>query len=160
MALRVVEILRFGADDSRPVRTESASELVLAHDDRTVRRRTLTLSDGRRALLDLVEATRLDEGDVLVLSTAEHVRIKASEEDLYEVRGRDQAHLVTLAWHIGNRHLPAELGADRIFILEDHVMRDMLERLDAVVSLVRRPFSPALGAYAGHSHDKAHEHDH
>ena len=70
-----------------------------------------------------------------------------------------------LAWHIGNRHLAAEIEAERILILRDHVIRSMLEGLGAVVSDVVEPFNPLGGAYSGeggghgHSaHGHAHEH--
>jgi urease accessory protein len=72
-------------------------------------------------------------------------------EDLLEVRGRDSAHLTQLAWHIGNRHLEAQIEAKRILIRPDHVIAQMLVGQGAVVSKTREVFSPEHGAYA-HGH--------
>ena len=43
------------------------------------------------------------------------------------------AHLVRLAWHLGNRHLPVQVEADRLLIREDHVIEAMLRGLGATV---------------------------
>ena len=60
------------------------------------------------------------------------------------------AHVAHLAWHIGNRHLAAQLEWDRILILSDRVIALMLEKLGATVLIVREQFSPEHGAYHGH----------
>ncbi len=76
----------------------------------------------------------LSDGDLLVLEGGGHIRIEAAEEPLLrEVRGRDARHLTELAWHLGNRHLPAAIEADRILILRDPVMLPMLAGLSASV---------------------------
>jgi urease accessory protein len=53
-----------------------------------------------------------------------------------------------LAWHIGNRHLPAQIGEGRILIREDSVIEEMLIGLGAGVRHVTEPFTPEAGAYA------------
>jgi urease accessory protein len=79
------------------------------------------------------------------------------------------AALVRLAWHLGNRHLPAELQAGRILIREDHVIEAMLRGLGAQLTKVRAPFNPEGGAYGEHNrsshqhyreHGHSHDHDH
>ena len=64
------------------------------------------------------------------------VEVRAVEEKLFEIRPRDRLHLVELAWHLGNRHLPAQIEEERILILRDHVIRDMLAGLGATVTEV------------------------
>jgi urease accessory protein len=60
-------------------------------------------------------------------------------------------------WHLGNRHLKVQIEreweglGDRILILRDHVIRDMLIGLGATVTEISEPFHPQDGAYA-HSH--------
>jgi urease accessory protein len=78
--------------------------------------------------------------------------VVAAAEDLMEVRARGQRHLVELAWHIGNRHLPAQIAADRILLRRDRIIRTMLEQLGATVSDVTEPFAPEHGAYHSHEH--------
>jgi urease accessory protein len=75
------------------------------------------------------------------------------------------AQLSRLAWHLGNRHLPAQLEAERILIREDHVIAAMLEGLGARLRRVHEAFMPELGAYAaqdghGHRHHGDEEHEH
>ena len=78
--------------------------------------------------------------------------------DLVEVRGRDAAAFARIAWHLGNRHLPAQITADRILIRDDHVIVDMLKGLGAEVCKVKAPFDPEGGAYGQHNHDLGHRH--
>lgn len=134
---------------------------VLAHDERHLRRRAIELADGGKVLVDLLEPVTLNDGDRLVLEDGRQIEIGAAPEELYDIRARDAVHLAELAWHIGNRHLAAAIEAERILILRDHVIKDMLEGLGATVADVVEPFSPVRGAYSGHGHDHGHHgHDH
>ena len=138
-----------------PRRTEPFDRAVLESDERHLRRRVLQLSHGERLLVDLEAAVALEHRDVLVLADGRHAEVIAAEEALYAVRASDARHLAELAWHIGNRHLPAAVEAERILIHRDHVVRAMLEGLGAEVTLVDERFSPLRGAYHGHSHAHA-----
>lgn len=133
--------------------------LALPHDQRHLRRKLLHLDNDDVVMLDLKEPVMLADGDLLVLDTGEYIRIAAVEEPLYDIRAKDPLHLIELAWHLGNRHLTAEIRQDRIFILRDPVIRAMLEGLGAVVVEVTEPFQPMRGAYhgaGGHGHHHAH----
>lgn len=133
--------------------------VVLAHDERHLRRKVLTLQQGEQVLVDLPEAIPFGHGDILILEDGRMAEVIAAEEMLYEVLPRDRQHLSELAWHLGNRHLPAQLEDDRILILKDHVIKAMLEGLGARVAEITAPFQPLRGAYhSGHGHD--HHHDH
>jgi urease accessory protein len=74
----------------------------------------------------------------------------AAQEELMEVRGRDATHLTLLAWHIGNRHLDAQIEPERLLLRRDKVIAVMLQHQGAVVSDVVETFSPEYGAYHGH----------
>ena len=126
------------------------------------RRRMAMISDnGIEFLLDLPEARLLRHGDGLVLDDGRVIEVIAAPEALLEVRGRDTEHLVQLAWQLGNRHLPAQVFADRILIRRDHVIADMLKGLGAHVAEIEAPFDPEGGAYGGHGHHQHHdEHGH
>ncbi|TFF18747.1 urease accessory protein UreE [Jiella endophytica] len=117
------------------------------------RRRMAMVSDGGIAfLLDLPEATLLRESDGILLSNGQIIVVKAKPEPLYEVRGRDAAHLVAIAWQLGNRHLAAQIFADRLLIRRDAVIRTMLEGLGASVAETEAAFDPEGGAYHAHPH--------
>lgn len=130
---------------------------ILYHDERRVRRRVIPLVHGDEVLVDFPQPVTLEQHGLLQLEDGRYVEIMAGEEYLYEVRGRDPKHLMQLAWHIGNRHAKAQIEnewegiGDRILILRDHVLRDMLIGLGATVTEISEPFSPMDGAYA-HDH--------
>ncbi|MDB5433171.1 MAG: urease accessory protein UreE [Caulobacter sp.] len=147
--LRVVEILPAWTG---PI----ADHVTLDYDARHRRRVALTGHHGLAFLLDLPKAVLLRGGDGLKLEDGRVVRIDALPEPLMEVRATSPEHLLRLAWHIGNRHLTAQVEADRILIRHDHVIGHMLEHLGATVTAVTAPFDPEGGAY-GDAH-QAHHH--
>lgn len=134
--------------------------VTLAHDERHLRRRVVELAGGDKVLVDLPEPVALEDGDLLALEDGRTARIVAAEEDVYEITPRDTLHLAELCWHIGNRHLAAQIEAARILILRDHVIKAMLEGLGATVTDITAPFNPVRGAYSGHSHGHDHHHHH
>ena len=134
--------------------------VVLAHDERHLRRKVLTLQHGDQLLVDFPEPVMLSHGDRLLLEDGRQAEVIAAEEDLMEIRMDTPLALSELAWHIGNRHLPAQIEAERILIGRDHVIRDMLLGLGAQVRDIREPFQPVRGAYNGHSHSHSHSHGH
>ncbi len=141
--------------------TERVALVTLDHDNRFRRRIVLPLDDGRPMLLDLERATVLHDGDGLALEQGGFVEVKAATEYLAEITAVDAHALVRVAWHIGNRHVPAQLLPDRILIRHDHVLEDMVLGLGATVRHVTVPFVPEQGAYAaGAGHHHHHEHDH
>ena len=154
---RVLRAADLEPEDSRPLPFDL---VVLAHDERHLRRRVLQLSHGDKVLVDLPDPVSLDHGDVLVLDDGRRAGIIAAEEEVYDIRATSPVHLSELAWHIGNRHLAAQIEASRILILRDHVIKAMLEGLGATVTLVTEPFQPVRGAYSGHGHEHGHSHDH
>lgn len=135
--------------------------VVLTHDERHLRRKLLHMAHDDVVMLDLREPVVLEHGDLLVLEgDAGYVEIVAAEEPLLEIKARDRAHQIELAWHLGNRHLAAQFEEARILIERDHVIKAMLEGLGATVTEVTEPFSPLHGAYHSHAGHDHHHHGH
>lgn len=126
--------------------------ITLAHDERRVRRKLLTGRNGTEVMVDFPNSVTLDHAGALQLEDGRMVEILAAREILYAVTAKDPAHLLRLAWHIGNRHTPAQLEENRILIKRDHVLKAMLEGLGAEVTDVTEPFFAEHGAYHSHSH--------
>ncbi len=101
-------------------------------------------------LLDLPETTTLSHGDGLQLEDGHWILVRAAEEDLTEVCSGDAELLHRVAWHLGNRHCPADIGPDRIRIRRDHVIEEMLRGLGCSPVPVRTSFNPERGAYHHH----------
>src|SRR6476646_11154941 len=138
-----------------------ADTVVLDFDDRHRRRMAMTGTRGLECLLDLENATALRGGYALVLEDGRLIEVVAAPEPLLEIRGSDPAHLVRLAWHLGNRHLPTQIMAKGLRIRRDHVIEAMVNGLGARVIEIEAPFDPEGGAYAEHAHadeDAAHHH--
>ena len=158
-AQRLVPAGQWPADQCR-------GAVTLAYDDRHRRRLRLATDAGEPLLLDLPQTAVLADGDGLCLTEGGFVAVRAAPEDLVEVTAATPALLARLAWHVGNRHVPAELAGERILIRDDHVIVAMVEGLGGRVRRVRVPFTPERGAYAAqgphehHHHDHDHAHDH
>ena len=139
----------------------ATDRLVLDYDARLVRRKRLVTERGRAVMLDLSRLTDLGRHAGLRLADGTEVALVAAEEPVLVIRG----DLPRLAWHVGNRHAPCQIGADHLVIRADPVLRDMLVQLGAEVTDDARPFEPEGGAYGhgrtmGHSHDHPHDPDH
>jgi urease accessory protein len=126
--------------------------ITLAHDERRLRRKLLRTDAGQEVMVDLPQTVTLDAGAALVLDDNRQIVVQAANEDVHVVTAASPADLLKLAWHIGNRHTPAQVLADRIQIKRDHVLKAMLEGLGATVTERSAPFVPEHGAYHGHSH--------
>ncbi|MCT8160250.1 urease accessory protein UreE [Pseudoruegeria sp. SHC-113] len=146
-----------------PLKAAPFATVALTYEGRLLRRRRLEADDGTAFLVDFPSTASLNAGDAFVLEDGRMIEVQAAPESLLEVRG----DLVRLAWHIGNRHTPCEIGSECLWIQDDHVLAKMLETLGAEVKPVSRAFCPEGGAYGhgrtfGHSHgpDGAHDHSH
>jgi urease accessory protein len=143
----------------------AADTIVLGFDDRHRRRMAMTGTRGLKFLLDLENAVALRGGDALVLEDGRLIEVVAAPEPLAEIRCSDPQHLVRVAWHLGNRHLPTQIMAKGLRIRRDHVIEAMVKGLGARVIEIEAPFDPEGGAYAGgghavHDHSARDHHDH
>jgi urease accessory protein len=159
--LRATEVIAAGSWKGPP-----ADVVRLDYDRRTRRRIAVTGSSGLEFLLDLAKTPVLRAGDGIRLEDGRVVAVEAAPERLLEITCGDGRALARIAWHLGNRHLAAEISTRVMHIREDHVIADMVRGLGAEVQIVSRPFHPEGGAYGegavqGHSHGPhdAHHHD-
>jgi urease accessory protein len=132
-----------------------ADSVVLGFDDRHRRRMAMTGTRGLEFLLDLENAVALRGGDALVLEDGRLVEVVAAAEPLAEIRCTDPQHLVRVAWHLGNRHLPTQIMGKGLRIRRDHVIEAMVKGLGARVVEIEAPFDPEGGAYAEAFHADA-----
>jgi urease accessory protein len=129
-----------------------ADTVVLDFDDRHRRRMAMTGTRGLEFLLDLEHAVALRGGDALVLEDGRLIEVVAAPEPLLDICCNDPQHLVRVAWHLGNRHLPTQIMGKALRIRRDHVIEDMVKGLGARVIEIESPFDPEGGAYAGEGH--------
>lgn len=136
---------------------QPADRVVLDYDDRHRRRIAMTGNKGTAFLLDLPSPAELRCGDALLLEDGRLVEVVAAPELLLEIRCADARHLARVAWHIGNRHVPAQVLSNALRIRRDHVLADLARQLGGDVVEIEAPFTPEGGAYQrAHAHAHAH----
>jgi len=137
---------------------ERADEVIeLAFEQRERSRFRACLLSGEEIGVDLPPGTLLRQNDRIRLDDGRVVAVEAAPERLIEVHAHDAIGLARIAYHVGNRHVPLQLGEGWIRLLPDHVLQAMIERLGGHVHAVEEGFQPESGAY-GHSHVH-HQHD-
>jgi len=136
---------------------DAATErLVLPFELRQKSRLRTRLESGEEAALFLERGAVLRGGDKLLAADSRIVEVIAADERLLVVSAGDRRELARAAYHLGNRHIPVEVGADTLKLEYDHVLEIMLQGLGVNVAEAQGPFEPEAGAYGGgHQH---HEH--
>jgi urease accessory protein len=150
-------------------------QLKLPFESRQKSRLKTKLVSGEEVGLILPRGEILRGGDLVTASDGRVIEIVAEPEKVLHIETKD---LAKVAYHLGNRHVPVQVGEGFLRITEDHVLEEMMQKLGAKVSHIEAPFEPEAGAYAGghhqhdemghggkihdhhHDHDHPHEHDH
>lgn len=150
-------------------------ELLLSFDLRIRSRLRVRLVSGEDAVLKTERGAVLRGGECLRAEDGRVVRVAAAPEKLMHITCADQFELTRAAYHLGNRHVPVEIGDGYLRIAADHVLGDMLLGLGAKVQQLEAAFEPESGAYGGgHGHhdeaghggkihqyaEPGHEHEH
>ena len=128
------------------------ASITLEFEARHRRRLRLDLDKGEEVLLDLNKAVAMRGGDGLLMENEQWIKVIAASEPVLKISTKDRGLFVRLAWHLGNRHVAADIRDDSIVIKPDHVLKEMLEGLGAVVEEISDPFQPEGGAYSEHKH--------
>ena len=137
---------------SEPV-ADPYGELVLPFDLRIRSRLRTRLASGEEAVLRTERGAILRGGECLRAEDGRVVRVSAAPEKVMHVTCADQFELTRAAYHLGNRHVPVQIGDGFLRIGADHVLNDMLLGLGAKVWELEAPFEPESGAYGGgHGH--------
>ena len=132
-----------------------------AHERSQLRGRRVC-QDGQVVVLQLPRQEPLRPGEWLlpapVGGQTVAVEVVAAEEDLLEIRAATGLALLQAAYHLGNRHVALEVHADRLLLLHDSVLADLLVRRGLALRRLRAPFRPEPGAYESHAHSHAQGH--
>jgi urease accessory protein len=152
----LTELVRSGA------MTSVDGVLTLPFADRRRSRLRARLDDGREAALLLPHGTVLREGDrVRAVETGAVIAVRAAEETLSWATTPDPLLLARAAYHLGNRHVPVQIGEGWVAYQHDHVLDGMVRELGLELHVRRQPFEPEAGGYrqGGHAHG-GHTHEH
>ena len=123
--------------------------LPLSAKERTQLRGKRSTLDGIDVILNLPRGGgRLIPGEVLKSENPQiFVSIEAANEDVIRISSGNSLKLLKAAYHLGNRHVEIELHDKELYLLNDEVMKKMLEGQGFEIESYQRPFSPEIGAY-------------
>ena len=128
-------------------------ELLLPYDLRIRSRLRTRLVSGEEVILKTERGAVLRGGEHLASEDGRVVLVSAAPEKVMHISCASQFELTRAAYHLGNRHVAVEIGADCLRIAADHVLLEMLLGLGAKVEEREAPFEPESGAYGGgHGH--------
>lgn len=126
--------------------------IILDYDQRTKGRlRTVTVN-GVDAGLFLERGKVLRDGDLLATKDGELVAVQAANESLIEARCDEWLTFAKCCYHLGNRHVPIQVGDLFLRMRPDYILEDMLVQLGMSASKITAPFDPEQGAYSGGHH--------
>ena len=139
---------------SRRAEAESAparDRVRLTWERRQKSRQRVTLESGETVALMLPRGTVLRGGERLVSDTGRVIEVIAEEEPVSTLRSSDAARLARVAYHLGNRHTPLQVGSGWLRYRADHVLDAMVAGLGVRPETGRAPFEPEAGAWS-HGH--------
>jgi len=122
----------------------AAGRLSLAFDRRQRSRQRALLDSGEEVGMAMPRGEILRGGDRVLASDGRVFEVVSAPERLLHI---EAPSLARIAYHLGNRHVPVQVGEGFLRIAEDHVLEDMLRRLGASVVHIEAPFEPEGGAY-------------
>ena len=102
----------------------------------------------------------LRHGELLRADNGLVVEVRAANEEVAVISTEDSFLLARACYHLGNRHVPLQIGEGWLRIQRDHVLEEMVQSLGLFVKHECTPFEPESGAYSGHSnHSHSHTHE-
>ena len=138
--------------------TPSAS-LTLPFEKRQKSRLRVSLDNNQEAALMLERGSVLRHGELLRADNGLVVEVRAANEEVAVISTEDSFLLARACYHLGNRHVPLQIGEGWLRIQRDHVLEEMVQSLGLFVKHECAPFEPESGAYSGHS-NHSHSHPH
>ena len=141
--------------------SQAQDSLTLPFELRQKARLKTQLDSGETIGITLPRGKILRGGDKLRTNTGLVVEVKAAVETVSTVNTNDSWLFARICYHLGNRHVPLQIGLDNGIsfcrYLHDHVLDEMVKGLGLTPTCEKTTFEPESGAYAqGHSHTHSH----
>ncbi len=137
----------------------ATERLTLSFELRCKTRLRTRLDSGEEVGLFLERGLILRGGDKLLGQDGRVVEVRPAAEAVMEAQADDPVLLAKAAYHLGNRHVPVQVGPGFLRFGRDHVLGEMVRGLGLAVIEIEAPFEPESGAYGSHG-GHAHPHGH
>src|SRR4030095_14514930 len=105
---------------------EIKGHLKLPFEMRQKSRFKAVLASGEEVGVMLPRGEILRGGDLVTASDGRIIEVVAQPESVLHVEGATPAALAKIAYHLGNRHVPVEVGDGYLRLGEDHVFGRIL----------------------------------
>ncbi|MGI9277556.1 MAG: urease accessory protein UreE [Endozoicomonas sp.] len=135
-------------------------QLQLPFDERKRGRLRAVTVKGAEVGIFIERGDVMRDGTLLRAESGEVVQVLASPEEVSTARCHDTLTFARACYHLGNRHVPLQVGDNWLRYQRDHVLDEMVELLGLAVTHEAAPFEPENGAYSGSGHSHAHTQEH
>ena len=133
--------------------------LTLPFEKRQKSRLRVSLDNNQEAALMLERGSVLRQGELLRADNGLIIEVRAADEEVAVITTEDTFLFARACYHLGNRHVPLQIGEGWLHIQRDHVLEEMVQSLGLLVRHELAPFEPESGAYSGNSgHSHSHSH--
>lgn len=154
--LRAVAILHAGQKRTG----EIIDTLLLDYNQRRAPRGILSGLKGAQVEIAIANPASIATDDCFILEDGRLIEVVARPEPLLEVRAADVTSMARLAWHLGDRHIAAQLHERRLRVRREPATEKLFLALGVSAMAIEAPFEPEGGAYSGGAHDHHGHHDH
>ena len=122
--------------------------LTLCSDQRKILRGRKVSDCNTELILQLPREGKINDGDIFRTNQENiFIHVIAKKEKLFQISTNKSIDMLKVTYHLGNRHVAMEINDNYVFIKEDYIMRNLLEKLGAEIKLVHKKFFPENGAF-------------
>ncbi len=132
---------------------EPTDRLALPWELRRKSRLKTSTTSGESIAIFLPRGTVLLEGSLLRASDGSVIAVEAAPEDVSTISSPDAQLLARIAYHLGNRHVRAQVGRGFIRYRHDRAIDELVRRLGAEAIVEEAPFEPEDGTM-DHAHER------
>lgn len=108
------------------------------------------LETGEEIGIFLPRGNVLRDGDILQDETGAILVVRAAAEQVSLASSNYSPLFSRACYHLGNRHVPLQIGEGWLRYERDHVLDALLRQMGMTVAWEEAPFEPEAGAYDHH----------
>jgi urease accessory protein len=139
---------------------KTGGSIALSFAERSGRAAHARLESGEEVALMLPRGESLRGGDLVTASDGRVFEVVARKEKLLSIECGSPAALARIAWRLGSRHVPVEVGEGSLRVAADPGLAEMAKALGARVATLEAAFEPGEAERGIEVHGGGHDHDH
>ena len=101
--------------------------------------------------LFLERGRSLQHHDWLKAENGDLFQVVAAAEDVFTASTSEPLQFARVCYHLGNRHVPLQIGNNWLRFQPDHVLRELCQHYGLTITPEKAPFQPEGGAYGKHT---------